>query len=370
MDLKQVIHMKGGDGEEGYANNSLLQRKVISLTKSLRDEAITNVYRNTKSESLGIADLGCSYGANTFLVIAEAIKAVEKFCQEQKQKSPEYKVYLNDLPGNDFNNVFRSFDAFKKDLISEVKNPMGPFYFFGAPGSFYDKLFPNKSLHFVHSSYSLQFLSKVPEGVDNNKGNIYLAKTSPPNVFKAYLEQYQSDFSFFLKCRSEELVEGGSLVVTLIGRIGEDPVYKDCCAVWETMAMGLNDMVKQGTIKEESVSSFNIPIYYPCQAEVKKEIDTQGSFDINYLETSEVNFSELDNWDGSDFTSKKPESLKDAEFNMENCFRAVAEPMLMGHFGESVTKEAFNRFLKNAADHMPKDKTKVTNITMSLTRKP
>lgn len=103
---------------------------------------------------------------------------------------------------------------------------------------------------------------------------------------------------------------------------------------------------------------------------MKKEIDTQGSFDINYLETSEVNFSELDNWDGSDFTSKKPESLKDAEFNMENCFRAVAEPMLMGHFGESVTKEAFNRFLKNAADHMPKDKTKVTNITMSLTRKP
>lgn len=88
-------------------------------------------------------------------------------------------------------------------------------------------------------------MDQVPEGVDNNKGNIYLAKTSPPNVFKAYLEQYQSDFSFFLKCRSEELVEGGGLVVTLIGRIGEDPVYKDCCAVWETMAMGLNDMVKQ-----------------------------------------------------------------------------------------------------------------------------
>lgn len=144
-----------------YSSNVYVQRKVISLTKSLRDEAITNVYRNTKSESLGIADLGCSYGANTFLVIGEAIKAVEKFCQEQKQKSPEYKVYLNDLPGNDFNNVFRSFDAFKKDLTSELKNPMGPFYFFGAPGSFYDKLFPNKSLHFVHSSYSLHFLSKV-----------------------------------------------------------------------------------------------------------------------------------------------------------------------------------------------------------------
>ncbi|XP_058755804.1 S-adenosyl-L-methionine:benzoic acid/salicylic acid carboxyl methyltransferase 3-like [Vicia villosa] len=359
MDLKQVIHMKGGDGKEGYANNSLLQRKVISLTRSLRDEAITDVYRNTNPESLGIADLGCSYGANTFLVIAEAIKAVEKFCQEQKQKSPEYKVYLNDLPGNDFNNVFRSFDAFKKNLVAEVKNQMCPLYFFGAPGSFYDRLFPNKSLHFVHSSYSLQFLSKVPDGVDINKGNVYLNKTSPPDVLKAYIEQYKSDLSFFLKCRAEELVEGGRLVVTLIGRIGEDPIYKECCLVWDVMSMGLNDMVKEGIIKEESMSSFNIPLYYPSQAEVKKEIDTQGSFDINYLETSEVNLSELDNWD-----------VKDDGYSVENCFRAVAEPMLTGHFGESVTKEAFSRFMKNAVDHMPKDKAKISNITMSLTRKP
>ncbi|CAI8609102.1 unnamed protein product [Vicia faba] len=366
MDLKQVIHMNGGDGEEGYANNSLLQRKVISLTKSIRDEAITNVYRNTKPESIGIADLGCSYGANTFLVVAEAIKAVEKFCQEQKQKSPEYKVFLNDLPGNDFNNVFLSYDAFKKNLISEVKNQMGPLYFFGAPGSFYDKLFPNKSLHFIHSSYSLQFLSKVPEGIDNNKGHIYWAKTSPPNVLKAYLEQYKADLSFFLKCRAEELVEGGCLVVTLIG---EDPAYMDCGYIWEIMSMALNDMVKQGIIKEEKVNSFNIPLYYPSLAEVKKEIDTQGSFDINYLETSQVNFAELDNWDDLDFTSKKPQSLKDGGYNLATSFKAIAEPMLTGHFGESVTKEAFNRFLKHLANHMPKDKLRITNITMSLTRK-
>lgn len=255
----------------------------------------------------------------------------------------------------------------KKNLTSEVKSQMGPLYFFGAPGSFYEKLFPNNSLHFVHSSYSLQFLSKAPEGIENNKGHIYWAKTSPPNVLKAYLEQYKADLSFFLKCRAEELVEGGRLVVTLIG---EDPVYKDCGFIWEIMSMALNDMVKEGIIKEEKVNTFNIPLYYPSLDEVKTEIDTQGSFEINYLETSQVNFAELDNWDGSDFTSKKPESLKDGGYNMENSFRAIAEPMLTGHFGESVTKEAFNRFLKYLADNMPKDKRlKLANITMSLTRK-
>ncbi|RHN42066.1 putative salicylate carboxymethyltransferase [Medicago truncatula] len=129
-----------------------------------------------------------------------------------------YKVFLNDLPGNDFNNVFRSLDTFKENLQAEMETEMVPCYFFGVPGSFYGRIFPNKSLHFVHSSYSLKFLSKVPDGVDNNKGNIYLASTSPSSVIKAYYEQYRKDFSFFLKCRALELVEGGSLVLTFIGK--------------------------------------------------------------------------------------------------------------------------------------------------------
>jgi len=138
-----------------------LQRNVISLAKPLREEAITNMYNKTLPVSLAIADLGCSYGPNTLLVISNTIKVVEKICRELNHKSPEYKVFLNDLPGNDFNNVFRSLDIFKENLRTEMETEMGPCYFFGVPGSFYGRIFPNKSLHFVHSSYSLQFLSKV-----------------------------------------------------------------------------------------------------------------------------------------------------------------------------------------------------------------
>ena len=134
---------------------------MISLTKSLRDEAITSLYCNTHPRSLAIADLGCSFGPNTFLVISEIIKVVEKLCRELNHKSPEYKVFLNDLPGNDFNDVFMSLDTFKEKLRNEMQTEMGPCYFSGVPGSFYGRIFPDKSLHFVHSSYSLQWLSKV-----------------------------------------------------------------------------------------------------------------------------------------------------------------------------------------------------------------
>ncbi|KAJ1411043.1 SAM dependent carboxyl methyltransferase, partial [Sesbania bispinosa] len=158
MEVAQVLRMNGGLGESSYANNSL--QKVISLTKPIREEAITSLYCSTFPRSLAIADLGCSSGPNTLFVVSEIIKAVEKLCQELKLKSPEYKVFLNDLPGNDFNNIFKSLDSFKEKLLDEMKSGIGPCYFSGVPGSFYGRVFPNQSLHFVHSSYSLQWLSK------------------------------------------------------------------------------------------------------------------------------------------------------------------------------------------------------------------
>ena len=81
--------------------------------------------------------------------------------------------------------------------------------------------------------------------MDNNKGNIYIAKTSPTNVFKAYYEQFRIDFSLFLKCRAKELVEGGCMILTFIGRESDDPLSNGFCYLWELLATALNDMVDQ-----------------------------------------------------------------------------------------------------------------------------
>lgn len=131
----------------------------------MREEAITSLYLRTLPKRLAIADLGCSSGPNTFFVISEVIKLVEKLCREHNHhRSPEYQVFMNDLPGNDFNNIFKSLGSFKENLNKEMgdgNNNIGPCFLTGVPGSFYDRLFPNKSMHFFHSSYSLQWLSQV-----------------------------------------------------------------------------------------------------------------------------------------------------------------------------------------------------------------
>jgi jasmonate O-methyltransferase len=55
--------------------------------------------------------------------------------------------------------------------------------------------------------------------------------------------QFQTDFTLFLKCRSEELVAGGRMVLTILGRRSEDPSSKECCYIWELLAVALNEMV-------------------------------------------------------------------------------------------------------------------------------
>ncbi|BAU00040.1 hypothetical protein VIGAN_10159700, partial [Vigna angularis var. angularis] len=88
----------------------------------MREEAMSRLYRSMRPKRLAIADLGCSSGPNTLLVMSEAIKVVEKLCRELKHESPEYQIYLNDLPGNDFNNIFKSLESFKERLRNEIED--------------------------------------------------------------------------------------------------------------------------------------------------------------------------------------------------------------------------------------------------------
>lgn len=114
------------------------------------------------ADSIGIGDLGCSSGPNTLLVISEILNVIyAKWCLQGCGSSPEFRVYLNDLTTNDFNNVFGSLPAFYTKLKEEKGSGFGPCFIVGMPGSFYGRLFPTKSMHFVHSSSSLHWLSQV-----------------------------------------------------------------------------------------------------------------------------------------------------------------------------------------------------------------
>lgn len=110
---------------------------------------------------MGIADLGCSSGPNTLTVISEIIDVIYSKCSNLGCATPELRICLNDLYSNDFNHVFGSLPAFYNKLKEEKGTDFGQCFITGVPGSFYGRLFPRKSMHFVHSSSSLHWLSQV-----------------------------------------------------------------------------------------------------------------------------------------------------------------------------------------------------------------
>ncbi|KAG5627188.1 hypothetical protein H5410_012406 [Solanum commersonii] len=149
MASSKLVNMNAGNAECSYASNSTLQRKVIQEAKPVLEDAIKKIGDFPKSCFI-MADLSC--------------------------KMPEFQAYLNDLPDNDFNTIFKSIPSFYRDLKDEASC----------------------------------FISGAPEKIENNN-NIYIARTSPPHVIEAYMKQFDKDFSRFLQLRFEEIVTGGRM---------------------------------------------------------------------------------------------------------------------------------------------------------------
>ncbi|GAA0171267.1 methyltransferase [Lithospermum erythrorhizon] len=361
MSLGKVLHMNGGVGETSYANNSLFQQKGILRTKPLKEKVITDLYGNNQSPPtiISIADLGCSCGPNTLLMSLEIIEAIDGICRGSKYKSPEIQIFLNDLPGNDYNTLFQTLSKFQENL--RIKEPSFPVCFFnGAPGSFYERLFATESIHFVNCSSSLHWLSRLPEGLEDNRGNIYITNTSHTNVLSSYYNQFQRDFSTFLQHRSVEIVSGGSMVLSLMGRKNEDPYCKESGLHFKLLADVINDLLSEGHIEEDKLYSFNIPLYTPSPSDIEKLVEEDGCFTIEYVDSFEDDWNE----------SRKDSSVNDDGFNFMNTVRSVVEPLLLEHFNEGVIiEEIFKRYQKRIADCMAKEKTTLISLVACLKRK-
>ncbi|CAL9221820.1 unnamed protein product [Arabidopsis halleri] len=367
-----VLSMKGGDGEHSYANNSEAQK---SITSDAKPEVVKSVNEMiVKMDFPGcikVADLGCSSGENTFLVMSEIVNTIITIYQQKGQNPPEIDCCLNDLPDNDFNTTFKLIPSFHEKLKMNIK---GKCFVSVSPGSFHTRLFPSKSLHFVHSSFCLHWLSKVPDGLEENKKNVYLRSPCPPNLYESYLNQFKNDFSTFLRMRAEETMPSGRMALTLVGRKTLDPLSKDCFKDWSLVSDSLLDLVSEGVVKESDLESFNLPYYNPDESEVKEVIDNEGSFEINNFETIfgllfsyKTGRSEVKNDCDDDVDhSRRFEVVK----KRANLARSIIEPMLVAHFGDAIIDRLFEKYIYHAGRRYDTLRNKPTvNFFVSLARK-
>ncbi|KAK7310624.1 hypothetical protein RJT34_08236 [Clitoria ternatea] len=368
MATAQVLHMNGGEGDTSYANNSTFQKKVMLTAKHVLEDSIMRLYCSTFPQCLKVADLGCSSGPNALLLASNVINIVDALSRSLNHDSPVFQFFLNDLFGNDFNTTFKSLPDFYTTLQEEKGHKFGPCFFSGTPGSFYGRLFPNDSIHFFHSSFSLHWLSKTPDELSSdaveavNKGAIYLTRTSPPAVHKAYFAQFKEDFKLFLRSRSAELLPGGAMVLTFIGRDQNNELIN----AWVVIGMALNDMASEKLIEEKKLDSFNIPSYCPTAEEVRETVEEEGSFEVQRLETIRTD------WVKNINVSEDDESVIDEEMRAEGVakyIRAVAEPILKSEFGEEIMDELFRRFKDKILLLYGVHKLELPNLVMHFTKR-
>ncbi|XP_039170497.1 loganic acid O-methyltransferase-like [Eucalyptus grandis] len=163
MTSVESFPMNDGDGVYSYLHNSCMQRRGIDVAVKMIVEAITeklDVELLLSSSSIfRIVDSGCSVGPNTCFVVERVTESIKlKYqCQGLDLKNLEFQAFLNDQVTNDFNMLFKSLPMEKTYHVSVV------------PGSFHGRLSPKASLQFIHSSYALQWLLRVPPQVTERK---------------------------------------------------------------------------------------------------------------------------------------------------------------------------------------------------------
>ncbi|KAK4706351.1 hypothetical protein R3W88_034113 [Solanum pinnatisectum] len=268
--------MNAGDGLYSYSKNSHFQKEIIDGVKEMvRDAIIRKLDIKTilsSSNTLRITELGCSVGPNTFSSMQHIVEALkDKYLyQDQVIDSTksilEFQIFFNDQVTNDFNTLFQSLPVDRS------------YYASGVPGSFYDRLFPSRSIHFLHSSCAINWFSKLPkELLDEkspawNKGRIHYVGASNVEIVNAYVAQFEKDMEMFFNARAEEIVPGGMMVlvtpfsgyVRLLGFFGSS----------------LMDMVNEEKLDESLVDSFNLPLYYPSPQDMTKVVEKNGLFSI------------------------------------------------------------------------------------------
>jgi hypothetical protein len=109
---------------------------------------------------------------------------------------------------------------------------------------------------------------------------------------------------------------------------------------------------------------FNLPFYAPTAEEVRDVIETEGSFNIQRLETFDVDWDSNMDDSNKSFGSDKPTRGKYVAMSI----RVVAEPILASCFGEEIMDGLFDMFSNNIEEYLEVEEGKYTNMIISMNK--
>jgi hypothetical protein len=235
------------EGHGAYNRSSCVQAAGSAPAVPLLECAAETLLLANAPDPIVIADYGSSEGRNSLAPMRTAIAALRKRVGADRAIS----VVHTDMPGNDFTTLFQTLET---DPESYARGDTAVFP--SAVGrSFYQQILPTGSVTLGWSSWSIQWLSRIPGPVQDH---VYADYSHDFAARTAYKAQSADDWQAFLAARGKELRPGGRLVVLTVavgddGDIGYRPMV-------DIMYYAILDLADEGFVRSEEVHRMVIPV--------------------------------------------------------------------------------------------------------------
>lgn len=248
-----ATEMKGGGY---YDSHSQPQRAVNVQALSLIDLAVDALPSPDGGGPVTVVDYGCSEGGNSVFVMNEIVRRIAS-----RQAGRSICIVYNDLPTNDFNQLFRNV---RTAGDGTADNSGTPVYVFASGISFFQPVCPPASVHLAYSANALHWLSDVPTAKTGEHCFFGMAEGACRQSLAARADL---DWREFLGQRAAEVVAGGRLVVSMLGNAQPDNLVQFEDNMLRSFNAVLRELADEGSIERSALASFVFPIYYRTLAE-------------------------------------------------------------------------------------------------------
>ncbi len=250
-----------------YDDHSSLQRSSQALFAGWVRDAIASMALPDEPALLAVADYGCSEGRNSI----EAVGVVVEAWRRRRPAQPICAIH-NDLPGNNFNQLFTRLHAPDASNYLQANGKREPNVFaLAAAGSFYEPLLPPGSVHIALSNFGIQWMDRRPDVVVPDFIG-YMRGAAEAQA--AFARQADHDLTRFLQCRADELAPGGKLLVAVPGKHGK----RSCSdGLYDMFDDACKDLVAAGVLDRACYERFLFPVYFRSLDEMLAPLNCPGT---------------------------------------------------------------------------------------------
>nr|A0A6J4B4P7.1 RecName: Full=Methyltransferase LUC1; AltName: Full=Lucilactaene biosynthesis cluster protein 1 [Fusarium sp.]BBQ09592.1 methyltransferase [Fusarium sp.] len=237
-------------GKGLYSSHAALQHeamlKALPLLQQATNTVVTNVNRNLRP--LTVVEYGSAHGNNSIQPMVTILDSTPP---------GDIQLVFSDRPENDFNTLSTTVTTWAEGL-DKAKFPHSIFPAM-IPRSFYRQVVPSRSADLGFSLAALHHLDHVPKSQDGVDHQALLKR-------QAHLDLLQ-----FLKLRADEIVPGGSLVLSFVSQSSSG--RENYAGLVDACRNAMIDMVKDGTLPGAVAGSFYVPTYNRTLQDVQKVIE-------------------------------------------------------------------------------------------------